>query len=353
MSGSSLDGLDIAYVHLEETRGQWAFDVKNADCIPYPEEWKEKLANASSGTVPDFLKLHTAYGHYTAGIVKQFIETHDLDHKIDFIASHGHTVFHEPAAKTTFQLGDGSAIAATLALPVISDLRAMDVALGGQGAPIVPVGDRLLFTAYDYLLNLGGIANVTIKHSNQFIAFDTCPCNQLLDHFAKKAGLSYDDGGKLAATGKVNESLLTALDTLSYYHQAPPKSLANEFSIVEVLPVIEALELTPEDALATCTLHIAQQIVKAMLPHIQHAVPASLLITGGGAFNTFLVQALQDLLQPTGIVIVVPNAVTVQYKEAIVMALIGAMRWREDENVFASVTGASRDSVGGAFWMGR
>lgn len=353
MSGSSLDGLDIVYVQLEETRGQWTFEVKAAECMAYNQEWLERLSTARQLSVPDFLRLHTAYGHYTATQISDFIAKHDLEHKVDFVATHGHTIFHDPAAKTTFQLGDGAAIAAHLALPVISDLRSMDVALGGQGAPIVPVGDRLLFGQFGNLLNLGGIANVTVKQGDQYLAFDICPNNQLLNYYAQKAGLAYDEGGNLAATGKVNESLLQALDGLAYYHQAPPKSLANEFSVQEIIPVIDALELDPADALATCVLHIAQQITKALVPYANPGVPAIMLATGGGALNTFLVRTLQDLLQPTGISMVLPDAQTIQYKEAVVMALIGALRWREEENVYASVTGATRDSVGGAFWMGR
>src|SRR5215217_3074242 len=158
MSGSSLDGLDIVYVHIDETRGKWSFEIKAADCYPYSDEWTNKLKQAKDLSVADFLKLHTAYGHYLGTQVKQFMDAHELELKVDFLASHGHTVFHQPESKTSFQLGYGSAISAELAMPVISDLRAMDIALGGQGAPIVPVGDRLFFNTHNYLLNLGGIA---------------------------------------------------------------------------------------------------------------------------------------------------------------------------------------------------
>ena len=353
MSGSSLDGLDIAYVQLTETRGQWAFEIIHAACVPYNEDWLHQLKHIHQLSVPDFLRLHTSYGHYTASAVKQFMDEHDLEHKVHFIASHGHTAFHDPATKTTFQLGDGAAISAQTSLPVITDLRAMDVAHGGQGAPIVPIGDQLLFAGYDYLLNLGGIANITIKNNGDYLAFDACPCNQLLNHFAAKAGLLYDDEGRIAGTGSVNTALLDALDGINYYGQTAPKSLSNEFSATEILPVIDALNLDNADALATTVLHIAQQIAKAIVPFANPETPTTMLVTGGGAFNIFLVKTLQDLLAPTGITLAIPDKQLIQYKEALVMALIGALRWREEENVFASVTGAARDSIGGALWLGR
>lgn len=353
MSGSSLDGLDIVYVHIDETRGKWSFEIKAADCYTYDEVWSNKLKQAKELSVADFLKLHTAYGHYLGAQVKQFMDAHELELKVDFLASHGHTIFHSPEEKTTFQLGDGSAIAAALAMPVISDLRAMDVALGGQGAPIVPVGDRLFFNEHNYLLNLGGIANVTVKTGSNNIAFDICACNQVLNYFAEKKGLKYDDAGNLAQSGMVNEKVLEQLNEIAYYHLLPPKSLANEFSAEEVIPVIEAAGLSPEDALATSVCHIAEQITNALKNIPQQSTPTTMLVTGGGALNKHLIAVLQSLLAPEEITLVVPDEQLIQYKEAVVMALIGALRWREEENVFASVTGAARDSVGGALWMGR
>lgn len=353
MSGSSLDGLDIVYVHIDETRGKWAFEVKAAACHPYNGEWIKHLKDAKRQSVPDFLKLHTAYGHYLAGEVKQFMHDHDLDLKVDFVVSHGHTVFHEPHNKTTFQLGDGASLSASLAMPVISDLRSIDVALGGQGAPIVPVGDRLFFGDHKYLLNLGGIANLSANVDGEYKAFDITACNQLLNYFAAKQGLDYDDEGNLAAAGVVNEKLLEQINQLAYFGKEGPKSLANEFSEQEILPLMEAANIPIKDALATCVYHIAEQIVKSTENIAQNIGPATIFTTGGGAFNTYLISVLQSMLQPLEISLVIPDKNLVQYKEAVVMALIGTLRWREEENVFASVTGATRDSVGGALWVGR
>lgn len=354
MSGSSMDGMDIAYVQLEETRGAWTFEILEATCIPYPQEWQDSLSTADMLTAGSFLKLHTAYGHYIGDVVKAFMDTHDLEHKVHFIASHGHTIFHDPENRTTGQIGDGAAIAAATSLPVISDLRAMDMALGGQGAPIVPVGDQLLFGEYQYWLNLGGIANMSIKTEHGILAFDLCPCNQLLDHFAKRKGLKYDDEGMLAANGTLSKTLFEKLGEIPFYELPGPKSLSNDFSRNEVIPMMESETISEEDALATAVGHIAQQIANNIKRYAgDEPEPTKLLVSGGGAFNTFLIERLRELLAPMNISIDVPDEKVINYKEAIVMALLGALRWREEENVFSSVTGATRNSIGGALWLGR
>jgi anhydro-N-acetylmuramic acid kinase len=351
MSGSSLDGLDIAYVHLEEVRGSWSHTVHCAECIAYTEAWTHQLATATQQPVADFLRLHTAYGHYLGVQIREFIEKYDLVHKVDFIASHGHTVFHEPSARTGFQLGAGAAIAAETGLPVICDLRALDMAFGGQGAPIVPVGDRLLFGGYDYLLNIGGIANLTVKRDDALLAFDVCPANQILDAFARKAEQPYDADGKLAASGVLLKGVLHELNQQPYYRMPAPKSLGNEAARDMIFPHFYESEHTPEDMLHTMVLHIADQVIAAVQQHPVETEAPQMLVTGGGALNNFLVERIRAALEPSKVTVVVPDTETVLYKEAIVMALIGALRWREEVNVFSSVTGASRDSSGGALWI--
>ncbi len=353
MSGSSLDGLDIAYVQLEETRGAWRFEILHTDCVTYPQEWRDLLTTADMLTAGPFLKLHTSYGHYIGGLVKEFMEKHDLDHKVHFIASHGHTVFHDPENKTTGQIGDGAAIAAVTALPVISDLRAMDIALGGQGAPIVPVGDQLLFGDYKYWLNLGGIANMSVRTENGMVAFDICPCNQLLDFFAQKNGQNYDEGGKLAASGKVSSELCGKLGAIPFYELPGPKSLSNDFAKNEAIPMLEISGMETEDALATAACHIAHQIARNVSRYQEGGDAAQMMISGGGALNIHLVSMIEDLLKPMQVTLIAPDEQVIRYKEALIMALLGALRWREEENVFSSVTGAARDSIGGALWLGR
>jgi anhydro-N-acetylmuramic acid kinase len=351
MSGSSLDGLDIAYVELLHQGGAWSFEIMVADCYEYTPEWKEKLQNAVTLNALDYQLLHADYGHYLGKEVTRFIDANKLHYKIALIASHGHTTFHIPP-KMTAQLGDGAAIAAETGLPVVSDLRALDVAFGGQGAPIVPIGEKLLLKDYDYYLNLGGIANLSFRKEDSYIAFDVCPANRVLNLLIAKEGKEYDNGGEMASTGTVSEGLLRLLNALPYYGQPFPKSLANDFGTDEVYPIVTSSGLSTADTLRTYVEHIVQQI-KVAISSEPRVPNAKLLVTGGGAFNTFLVQRLTAELQDLNIEVVVPDTKLVQYKEALVMAFIGVLRWRQEYNVLSSVTGAQRDSIGGALWIGQ
>jgi anhydro-N-acetylmuramic acid kinase len=380
MSGSSLDGLDIVYVHLQEGASsikdsprKWEFSILHAACYPYSKEWRDRLAGARELPAGEYLLLHTAYGQYLGEQVQRFIEEHQLHYQVQLIASHGHTTFHSPEHKMTAQLGDGAALAARTGINVVSDLRAMDVALGGQGAPIVPVGEKLLLQDYAFFLNLGGIANISAHGGGRgFVAFDVCPANRVLNILAGLAGKEYDANGALAAGGKVDEQLLERLNALSYYGKPYPKSLANEFGTETVLPMIREVMgdpragqgdkdgLSVEDVLCTYVEHIAIQIRRAVEGLLRadgksgtHETAGRMLVTGGGAHNGFLIGRLRELLAPLGIEVEVPDEQLVDYKEALVMALIGVLRWREENNVFASVTGASRDSIGGAVWIGQ
>lgn len=350
MSGSSLDGLDIAYTQLTEVSGQWSYELLAADCVPYPPALAKELQQAHTVTVPQYLRLHTGYGHYLGEQVSQFMRRHQLEHRVHFIASHGHTVWHEPAARTTAQIGDGAAIAGWTLLPVISDLRSMDLALGGQGAPIVPIADKLLFAAYDYCLNLGGIANITIN-GEQPLAFDICPANQLLNHFALQLEKDFDDKGAMARLGSSNDQVLEKINQVAFYGKSSPKSLHNGFVTEEVLPHFNGLS-DGADALHTATRHIAIQIARALRPYRNPLQEQHMLVTGGGAFNDFLLETLREELNKDGALeLVLPDEATIKHKEAIAMALIGTLRWREENNTLHSVTGAQRNSIGGAMWL--
>jgi anhydro-N-acetylmuramic acid kinase len=353
MSGSSLDGLDIAHVQLEEVRGLWSFEILHADCMPYSEKWAAALRTAAGLNVGDFLKLNTRYGKYLGEKVNEFIAKHGIDHQVHFIASHGHTVFHEPDNSTTFQLGDGAALAATTSLPVISDLRAMDVALGGQGAPIVPIGDKLLFGEHDYLLNIGGIANICAQNSSLSpVAFDVCPANQILNGLAENEGKTMDEDGAMAAKGLVLPDVLDGLNSEAYYKLPPPKSLSNEVAKGLAFPHLLESSYNTNDLLHTMVRHIAYQVAEAVKLFPPNKENATMLVTGGGAFNSFLITQISKALEPFNVTVVIPDANIVKFKEALIMALIGTLRWREDVNVLSSVTGGSRDSVGGALWLG-
>lgn len=352
MSGSSLDGLDIAYVQFQETGGKWSYDLQHVHCFPYTAEWRHQLENAIHLSALDYQVLHTAYGHFIGQQVNAFIDMYALHHKIDLVASHGHTTFHVPAKKTTGQIGDGAAIAAETGLPVVSDLRALDVALGGQGAPIVPVGEKLLLGNYSFFLNLGGIANLSVNNSEKYFAFDVCPANRVLNMLVHELGKDFDEGGAVAATGKVHTPLLEELNQLEYYAMPFPKSLSNDFGTDVVFPIIQQYDLSTQDELCTFTEHIALQTKEAAKRMPVSLPEARLLATGGGALNAFLVSRIAEQLKEFNIRVEVGDDNLVNYKEALIMALIGVLRWREEYNVWASVTGAAKNSINGAIWMG-
>lgn len=355
MSGSSLDGLDLAFVEIEELGGKWQYNLLKADCYPYPAEWQSKLIQAPKLAAVDFVKLDAEYGRYTGDQINKFIQANQLEYKVGLIASHGHTVFHVPGDHS-IQMGAGAAIAASTALPVVSDLRSLDVALGGQGAPIVPMGEKLLFSSHRYFLNIGGIANISFNGDAFYDAFDVCPANRVLNALANAVGKAFDENGQLASAGRINEGLLDQLNAKEFYMQDYPKSLSNEFGTEDILPMINSFVLDPADALATYVEHVAVQVAAAVerISQKRRVDPTreKLLVTGGGALNGYLISRLEKHLSPFAMEMDVPDLATVQYKEALVMALLGVLRWREEETVIQTVTGASRASVGGALWMG-
>jgi len=354
MSGSSLDGLDIVFAEFQESAGSWNFEIRAADCYEYTDDWKERLQNATTLSALDYQLLHVDYGHYLGHEVNRFIDTNNLHYQVGLIASHGHTTFHVPSKKMTAQLGDGAAIAAQTKLPVVSDLRAMDLAFGGQGAPIVPIGEKLLLKDYSMFLNLGGIANISFNSPEGYIAFDVCPANRILNLIANIVNKDYDDGGQMAALGNLNEDLLNKLNSFEYYRLPYPKSLANNFGTDEVFPLFKSFGLPHNDLLRTYVEHIVQQIKLAIAknPKLQTLNP-KLLVTGGGAFNNFLIERLSEELSSISVEVVIPHQDLVKYKEALIMALIGVLRWRQEYNLLSSVTGAERDSIGGAVWIGQ
>ena len=350
MSGSSLDGLDIVFAEFNEQGGQWTYDIKFADCYPYNGEWKKRLSEATHLSARDYLLLHTDYGHYLGKEVRRFMEDHSLEYRVGLVSSHGHTSFHIPSKGMTGQLGDGAAIAAELRLPVVTDLRAMDVAMGGQGAPIVPVGEKWLLPGYEYFLNIGGIANIS-RQGEEYIAFDICPANRVLNLLAAEARKPFDEDGSMASAGKLNAVILEELNRQEYYSLPFPKSLANDFGTELLYPLVRRSG-SIEDALRTMVEHIALQLKNSLRALNNGERPGKMLVTGGGAFNGFLVGRIREELKELNIEVEVPSARLVNYKEALVMAFIGILRWRQEVNVFSSVTGAKGDSVGGALWIG-
>jgi anhydro-N-acetylmuramic acid kinase len=340
MSGTSLDGLDIACCTFTRD-DQWRFDLHEAATISYDDTWRNRLRDAHNLSGLELAQLHVDLGKLHGAWVNEFISQHSV--QVDFIASHGHTIFHQPSRGLTHQIGSAAHIAAVTGVDVIADFRTTDVALGGQGAPLVPMGDLWLFGNYPMCLNLGGIANVSVKESLHMEAFDIGLCNMALNHFAEKLGVAYDRDGALAKAGSVNESLLEQLNSLDFFKQPAPKSLGKEFWIREFLPVAEYSSVNAHDALRTITEHIAIQIAGAL----RQRESGEILATGGGAHNTFLIERLAAHTQHH---VVVPDKKIVDFKEALIFAFLGALRMAGDPNALASVTGAKRDSVGGAIY---
>lgn len=342
MSGTSLDGIDLAHCTFEENENGYSFRIGACTTIPYTKEWQSRLQQLPASSAHEFALTHTAYGRLLGEITRQFIESNKLS--VDFVASHGHTIFHNPAAGYTTQIGEGAALANACGLPVVCDFRTGDVAAGGQGAPLVPMGDALLFSEYDYRLNLGGFANISLQSGDKIIAFDISPANIALNYYANKAGKEFDESGKLAASGQVSDVLLSKLNALAYYALHPPKSLGREWFEEVFLAVTNQYQIAPADFLSTICEHIALQIA-ACLPTDK---TKRLLITGGGAYNKYLISRLSYY---TDIQIVIPEKSIIDYKEALIFALLGLLRYRLQPNCLSSVTGASKNVSGGAIYL--
>jgi|26BtaG_2_1085354.scaffolds.fasta_scaffold00029_65 anhydro-N-acetylmuramic acid kinase len=337
MSGTSLDGLDICYAQFLYPNIQ--FRILKTDTLPYSNDLKSQLKNAIHLSGEELTKLDIDYGFILGKSVNDFMEKHEIK-DIDFVASHGHTVFHNPKDRYTLQVGNGLAIAEETGLKTVYDFRTQDVILGGQGAPLVPMGDEILFSDYDACLNLGGFSNISFKRMEKRIAFDICPVNIVLNKLAEKIGMPFDKDGNIAKSGKINEELLKTLNNLDYYNQPPPKSLGIEWCIENIFPLFEQTNLPIEDFISTYTQHSAQQIAKVLNENSIKNV----LITGGGAYNTYLIEIIQSLTETE---IILPEENLIEFKEALLFGLLGLLRIENQVNVFKLVTGASKDHSSG------
>ena len=340
MSGSSLDGLDLAACTFTRYNNRWTFSIDHAVTLAYPPEWEAKLAGSRHLNGEELQFFHSRYGKYIGEKVNDFIRERGF--RPDLIASHGHTVFHQPEKGFTFQAGNGAAIAAETGITTVADFRIADVGLGGQGAPLVPAGDRYLFPGYDFWLNLGGFGNISMMDGTRIIAFDICPVNYALNHFSRLNGKPYDDKGNTGKTGKVDTSLLDQLNRLLFYKLQPPKSLGREWMEKIFFPCIENASLPVQDLLRTIYEHIAQQIAGII------DQPGKLLATGGGVYNTFLMELI---CEKAAVDVEIPGDEIIQYKEALIFAFLGVLRLLGEVNCFASVTGARKDSSCGAVFL--
>ena len=345
MSGSSLDGIDLAlceFEYLEDGRVSWK--ILKATTIAYSEKWIARLRSLPDSSAREITLADYELGYLFGKVSKGFLK----GEKIDFIASHGHTVFHEPWNKMTLQIANGSAIASAAGISTIYDFRSMDIGFGGQGAPIVAILDRDIFGEYDALVNLGGISNISYTIDNRTVAYDISPCNQLLNYLANKRGIEYDKDGIIASKGKIDKQLFEKLMSFEYFSMHFPKSLDNNFIKKNFIPVLDEDKSSIEDKMATIVELIASNLSKEINENIPDA---KIMFAGGGTNNSFLMKRI-IALSPNA-TIVIPDRKIIDYKEALLMAYLGYLRVKEKPNVLSSVTGAQKDSIGGAICLSR
>jgi len=336
MSGTSLDGIDLALVSFEKGNYQ-NFEIVFAETISYTIQWKNTLRNAIRLSAVDLKELSINYGKFLGDSINQFMTKLNTK-KVDFIASHGHTILHEPAKGITLQIGDGQTIANKTHQKVVCDFRTQDVQLGGQGAPLVPIGDELLFSDYEYCINLGGFANISFKENGQRIAFDICPVNVVLNFYANQLGLEYDANGAIATSGMFHEPLFHQLNSLDYFYQNPPKSLGVEWVQKEVFSMLEASNLAPSTIIRTYTDHIAWQISNVISEN------KKVLCTGGGTYNRYLIEKMASTKKME---LIIPDKNLIEFKEALIFAFLGLLRIDNQTNCLRSVTGAKKDHSSG------
>jgi len=342
MSGTSLDGVDICAVHFNFTNNQWTFDIKKAVTFSYPNELLNSLKTSTLLKSELLLKLDVDLGKYYGQLINEFIDKNNLS--VDFIGSHGHTVFHQPENGFTLQIGSGQEIANLTELPVYCDFRSKDVSLGGQGAPLVPIGDQLLFNEFDACFNFGGIANVSYTNDNQIIAYDVCPFNMPLNLLANQLHLEYDKNGDIAKSGQLDIELLEQLNQLDFYKKMPPKSLGVEWFNSTFYPIIEQSNLSVIDKLHTISVHIAQQLTNL----INLLDAKTVLFTGGGTYNTFIIDLIKQHCTKE---IVIPSKDIINYKEALIFGFLALLKHQNQVNVLKSVTGASKNSCSGTLFL--
>ena len=346
MSGSSLDGIDLALCSFSQKENQWNYQVHKVDTIEYSSSERILLNKAPFLSGYELTAADKRLGTRIGKGINAFLE--GINTPIDFISSHGHTIFHNPEESLTLQIGHGACIAAQTNRPVVCDLRSMDMAYSGQGAPLVPVGEKYLFQEHQIFLNLGGISNISFHKKDKVVAFDICPCNIVLNQLANEASQDFDNEGRLAEKGEINHQLLSKMNAIDYFQKEYPKSTDREWTKQHIFPLILDNTISLSDRLRTYTEFIAHQVAKSCEILKEKNTQKTIFCTGGGAFNTFLMQLLQEKLYP--LKVIVPNQETVAYKEAIIFAFLGLLRWLKVPNIEASVTGAKKNTVGGAIY---
>lgn len=340
MSGTSLDGVDLCEVAFSKTDSSWEFDIINAETISYSKEWVKRLKEGHKLSKSEVFRLDQDYTQLLSEIILRFKRK---TQNIDVICSHGHTIWHQPQHGFTYQIGNLKLLGQLLKTPVVCDFRTADVQLGGQGAPLVPIGDRLLFGGYDYCVNIGGFVNVSFEKDGKRIAFDICPANKVLNIYAEQLGFAFDKDGDIAKHGNCNMDLLNQLNALDFYFQQPPKSLGIEWLEKTVMPILNSFDICIPDKMHTFCHHIAYQVGQVL-----NQENAKALFTGGGVYNMFLMDLIQKNCSPVHIE--VPKPQLIEYKEALIFGLLGVLKTRREINVLSSVTGAKHDHSSGVIF---
>lgn len=344
MSGISMDEVDLVHTTLWIAENKWNYKINASKTVEYDETWRLRLSKLRTQSAYNFVRTDRYYGEYIGRLIHDFLKENQLD--TDLISSHGHTIFHQPENNLTTQIGDGNAISAITGLPCVSNFRAMDVIIGGQGAPLVGIGDQLLFGEYDMCLNIGGFANISAQVKGKRIAYDICPANILLNRIAREFELEFDEDGKIAETGKIDYDLLGNLNVLPYYKLPYPKSLGREWINQNFWGIVRESKIEKQDKMKTLVDHIATQIGQNIDDLANgDSSQMKVLATGGGVLNPVLIDFIKS---NTDAEIVVPDAELINYKEALVFALMGVLRVENKPNVLSSLTGASSDSVSGS-----
>ena len=339
MSGTSLDGLDMVKCVFQKEK-KWSFKMEKSETIPYPKYWEEKLRNLHTKDEKEIEKTSVKYGELLGKLSLEFIKKNNL--KCDYISSHGHTIFHRPKLGYTLQIGGGKTISEYTNITTINNFRELDISLGGQGAPLVPIGDLHLFSEYKYCLNLGGFANISSKNEDgTIIAFDICPVNFVINKLSNKLGKSFDNKGGIAKSGTLKSDLLEELNNLSFYTSSSPKSLGREWVEDIIFPILEKYNYSDKDKMNTFCEHIGIQIGTFLKGD-------SVLVTGGGTFNNYLIERIEHYSISK---IIIPNSENIDFKEAIIFAFLGVLKLRNEINCLSSVTGAKRDSSGGDIYL--
>ena len=339
MSGSSLDGLDLCLATFAETETGWTYALESSETVVYPVFLQQKLATAHQLSALGLMQLDADLGAFFSAAVADFLRGKQAP---VLLSTHGHTIFHQPEGGFTTQIGGAARLAAEIRLPVVYDFRSADVGLGGQGAPLVPIGDALLFSEFAACLNLGGIANISFQYQNKRIAYDLACCNMVLNAASELLGQPYDAGGQLARSGSVVPALVATLRQLAFYQQSPPRSLGREHFEAELKPLLFNGQYTPEDVLATWCAHLGEILGSELS---KHQVGGRILVTGGGAYNDFL---MAQLRKHSSAVFYLPPAELIEQKEALIFGFLGLLRYLRRPNVLSEVTGSSSNHCAGA-----